>query len=197
MFDTGDARPPTAQGDSPPDLGSGNTATSDPGPEDTAAPDFGSWDGPPGPELAALDLDQTSDYDLVEVARAARRLSSWAQAIELGACAELGFRPGQVPEFAADEIAAGLTLTRRAANTQLELAWTLSERLPATAAVLRAGRVDAPKARVLAEATATLDADTAQAVETAALDRAPVQTTGQYRPHRPAPPRRSHLPPQP
>lgn len=140
---------------------------------------------PPGPGLAAalagLDVSETADYDLVEVLRAARRMTSWAQAIEQAATAELAARPSQGPEFAADEIAAALTLTRPAADRQLALATELADRLPATLAALSAGEIDLPKARTLADATTTLDPDSAHQVEQSALERAPAQTTGQLR----------------
>lgn len=140
---------------------------------------------PPGAGLAAalagVDLSETSDYALVEVLRAVRRMTSWAQAIEQAATAELVGRPGQDPEFAADEIAAALTLTRVSANRQVSLAWELGHRLPATRAALSTGAIDLPKARTIADAASTLDPVAAHDVELAALERASDQTTGQLR----------------
>lgn len=140
---------------------------------------------PPGAELAAalagIDVSESPDYALVDVLRAARRMTSWAQAIEQAATAELAGRPGQDPEFAADEIAAALTLTRVSANRQLSLAWELGHRLPATKAALSTGAIDLPKARTIADAASTLDSAAAHDVELAALERAPAQTTGQLR----------------
>jgi hypothetical protein len=82
--------------------------------------------------LAAL-----TDDELIGVLRAWRRQTSWAQARELAAVAELARRrpaegsppaaaPGALPaklsEFIADEVAMALTLTGRAAVAELDLA---------------------------------------------------------------------------
>src|SRR6266851_5303158 len=81
-------------------------------------------------------LGALSGDELIGVMRAWRRQTSWAQARELAAIAELARRrpadrtppapPGQFPvklsEFLADEVAMALTLTKTAAETQLGLA---------------------------------------------------------------------------
>lgn len=54
-------------------------------------------------------------------------------------------------------------------------------RLAATGAALRAGTIDLARARVIAEATAALDDETAQAVQDRVLLRAGTQTTAQLR----------------
>ncbi len=75
-------------------------------------------------------LDRLTDDELIGVIRAWGRQTSWAQARELAAIAELAHRrpadgtppapPGQFPvqpsEFIADEVAFALTLTGRAAG---------------------------------------------------------------------------------
>jgi Domain of unknown function (DUF222) len=120
---------------------------------------------PPGPVLAGLagdrwgcGLGRLSDDELIGVLRAGRRLASWAAAMELAAVADLWRRRTGEEDagdsgaalHADDELAAALTLTRRAAEGVLELAVGLA-RLPATAAALAAGDIDLPRAKVIAE----------------------------------------------
>jgi Domain of unknown function (DUF222) len=84
-------------------------------------------------------------------------------------------------EFAVDELAAELRLSRRAAGARLELAVTLSERLPGTSAALAAGDLDLSRARLVAEATDPLDPPAVAVVEQRVLPRAATQTFGQLR----------------
>ena len=137
----------------------------------------------------ALDDDR-----LVGVLRAWRRLTSWAQARELAMIAELARRrpadrtppapPGQFPaelsEFVPDEVAMALTLTQRAAETQVGLALDLAGR-PAIAAALETGRIDLPRARILLDALGPLAAAHAAAVQAAIVPAAPGLTTGELR----------------
>jgi hypothetical protein len=150
----------------------------------------------PGPDLAdftadawARELTGLSDDELVGVVCAWRRLGSWAMAGELAAVGELaGRRP--VPGLGRDgrlqdghldeEVAAALTLTGRAAARLTGLAAGLA-RLPGTAGALREGRIDGPRAAVIADETSALDDAAARAVEERVLPAAPGQTTGQLR----------------
>ncbi len=149
----------------------------------------------PGPVLAGLaerawedGLDHLDDDALVGVLSAARRLTSWAGALELAATANLANRrlaaeaAGKVgvAEHVDDEIAAALTLTGRAAGRLLDLAQTL-DRLPATMAALRAGEIDQPRAAVIADETALLGPAHRPTVEAHLLRRASRQTTGELR----------------
>lgn len=149
----------------------------------------------PGPVLAGLaerawddGLDRLDDDALVGVLCAARRLTSWAAALELAATANLANRrlaaerAGQVglAEHVDDEIAAALTLTGRGAGRLLDLALTL-DRLPATTAALRAGEIDQPRAAVIADETALLGPTHLPAVEAHLLRRASKQTTAELR----------------
>jgi hypothetical protein len=150
---------------------------------------------PPGPVLAGLagdrwhaGLDRLGDDELIGILRAARRLASWAAAMELAATADL-WRRRTAQEDAGDtgaaahadaEIAAALTLTHHAAGHLLNLAISL-RRLPATSAALSAGDIDLPRAKVIAEETTGLTDDHAAAVDTAIAGAAPSQTTGQLR----------------
>jgi len=138
------------------------------------------------PRPAELD-----DADLVGAIRAWERVAAWAAAGQLAAIAELARRrpSGQVAgdpvvpevsEFAVDEVAAALRLSRPAAGARLHLAVELS-RLPATSAALAEGALDLPRARAVVDAVAVLDAPLAAAVERQVLPRAGTQTVGQLR----------------
>ncbi len=138
---------------------------------------------PPGPVLAgfaadawAAGLGRLSDDELIGVMRAARRLASWAAAMELAAIGDLWRRrvaeeeagDANAVRHADDEIAAALTLTGR-------------RRLPLTSQALAAGDIDLPRAMVIADEVTGLDDEHAAAVEHATAGSAPGQTTGQLR----------------
>ena len=154
---------------------------------------------PPGVVLAGFagdtwagGLGTPSDDELIGVLRAWRRLSSWAAAGELAAVAELsarrdrGLQTGPVgqgcqpADCVADELACALTLTRRSAENLADRAAALAE-LPGTAAALRLGRIDTPKALTVIDGVAGLEPSLARAVEDKVLARAPGQTTGELR----------------
>jgi hypothetical protein len=138
-----------------------------------------------------FDLMVLPDDGLVDAIVAWDRDVSWAQAGQLAAIAELARRrpaePGQpsdgsgVSEFAVDEVAAALRLSRPAAGARLHVAVEVARRLPATGAALRRGEVDFAKARAVVEAVMPLDDATAAAVEARVLPRAGGQTVGQLR----------------
>ncbi len=120
------------------------------------------------------------------------QLISWAQAKQCDTVAEFARRrpgpyapdrPGRtVSEFAADEIATRLRITRRAADLKLAIALDLAERLPATREALLEGRIDLSKARAIADHTAVLaDAENRRGVEERVLRRAGSQTTSELR----------------
>jgi hypothetical protein len=150
---------------------------------------------PPGPVLAGLAADawaeglgRLTDDELIGVLRAARRLASWATAMELAAAGDLFLRrvaeedagEAGVACYANDEIAAALTLTGHAAERVLGLAVDL-RRLPTTAAALAAGEIDPPRARVIADEVTGLDDTHAAVVERAVAAATPGLTTGQLR----------------
>lgn len=143
--------------------------------------------------------EDVQDDELVELIQAWERLAAWSAAGQLAAVAELARRrprslaDGQggavdagdprlpeVSEFAVDEVAAALRLSRPAAGARLHLAVELS-RLPATAAALAGGTIDVPRARAVVDAVTVLDAPLAAAVEEQVLRRAGQQTVGQLR----------------
>jgi hypothetical protein len=129
-------------------------------------------------------LGALSDSELCGIMGAARRLESWAAGLKLAAVNELdvrraeeGGRPG---EHVADETAAVLVLTPRAASDVLGLARNLA-RVPQTRALLAAGILDEDRAAVIADALAVLDAAGAAIVENQITPDAAEKTTGQLR----------------
>ncbi len=154
----------------------------------------------PGPELAhwlsAAHPTELNGFSLAGAAAAARRLASWAQACELAAVAEIAARaavrdgsvlvgpdggPARVPDDAADEVALTLGMSRFGAAWWTDLAVTLAWRLPTTLDALSAGALDFSRAKLIAEATTTLDDDAARAVQDRILPSAGRQTLGQLR----------------
>ena len=130
-----------------------------------------------------------SDDELIGVLAAARRLTSWAAALELAAVAGLGSRRAADARAAGDqrqcdhigdEVAAALTLTCRAADRLVSLAAAVT-RLPAVAAALAAGRIDLPKAIIFTSELAGLGDIEAAAVAALVAPDAPGLTTGQLR----------------
>jgi hypothetical protein len=125
-----------------------------------------------------------SDSELCGLMGAAQRLESWAAGLKLAAVNDLdarrasaGGRPG---EHVADEAAAVLILTPRAAGDLTGLARNLA-RVPQTRALLAAGILDQDRAAVIADALAVLDAAGAAAVENRITPKAAEKTTGQLR----------------
>src|SRR5262252_1233190 len=166
----------------------------------------------PGPDLAGwLACSQATARDdaaLVTSITAWRKVTSWAQAQELAAVAELARRRvtgavdagGQdcgpaadtgrgghdpVAEleagFAPNEVALALTLTQGGAEYWMDLAVSLTSRLPATLTALGDGAIDLNRAKLIDQHTSSLDARLAGAVERQVLARAEHQTTGQLR----------------
>jgi Domain of unknown function (DUF222) len=83
--------------------------------------------------------------------------------------------------FAPNEVALALTLTQGGAEYWMDLAVSLSRRLPATLAALGEGTIDLNRAKLIDQFTGSLDTDHARAVERRVLVRAPHQTSGQLR----------------
>ena len=153
----------------------------------------------PGPVLAGW-LSGASPAELDDVALVSsitgwRKVTSWAQAQELAAVAELSRRRGVTSElapdrtpveelaadFAPNEVALALTLTQCAADCWMSLAVSLAGRLPATLAALRSGSIDLARARLIDQFTTPLDDELARKVERRVLAKAEHQTTGQLR----------------
>ena len=136
------------------------------------------------------------DDELIGVLTAWQRTESWAAAGRLSAAAELarrrpatskdhatrGGNPAPWGKFCADEVAAALSVSRRAAEKTTAVAHDLATRLPLTRQALHEGIIDAYKAQIIAEATRCLDAAAAAAAEAAIVpDRVTGKTPGQIR----------------
>ncbi|MGF1616647.1 MAG: DUF222 domain-containing protein [Acidimicrobiia bacterium] len=148
----------------------------------------------PGPYLAAIlhtvDPALLNGHDTVRVMQARARLSSHNEAGKLRAMAEVAFAPpgnADSPverdstefDFVAAEIAAGLTLTRRSAENEMERALSLNHRLHRVWAALWAGSIDFAKARVFENALRHLPDSTIDVVLDQILEDAESLTTGQ------------------
>jgi hypothetical protein len=144
---------------------------------------------------ADAQTETLNDDSLIGVLRAWRRLTSWAQAHELATVAELARRrpadgtppaagPGEFPreisKFLEAELAAALTLTAPAAESERGLALDLAGRA-ATWRALEAGWIDLPRASLITMMLSPLAAEHADAVEAGILPRAGDMTTAQLR----------------
>src|SRR5579859_1311495 len=155
---------------------------------------------PTGPDLAgwlATSSVPHLEYGaLAGMAASYRRLASWAQAGELAVVAELASRsaaaddqigvdeqgrPASLPDKACAQVSLALTMSHASSSWWSDLAVTLRWRLAATGAALAAGQIDLARARLIAEATAALDDETARTVEAKILARAGDMTTAQLR----------------
>lgn len=149
---------------------------------------------PPGPLLAAalarVDRSRLNGYDLVRTLRAHERQVAHHQAQSMADTVEISFSaPGtagsdperleEAFEHAADEIRAGLTLTRRSAEKRMSLASEVRERLPEVWAMLDDGSIDFSRAMVIARGVSHLTDDEAREVVEVISERAPRLTTGQ------------------
>jgi hypothetical protein len=149
---------------------------------------------PLGPAPVDL-LDYASDSpvevldadDVLDVVVAAERRVAAAQAVQMRALARFArLRPSGDPEnvmseFAADEVAPALHLSRNSAAVRLDTATALTTRLPAALAALERGEIDMIKARAMVEATGPLTDEQAVAVQDRVLGRAGTQTVSQLR----------------
>ncbi len=131
----------------------------------------------PGVELATalaqVEADSLSPFDRVSVLAACQRQVAHYQAQAYEQIASLYaafiFEDGDFElawDGTASEIAAPLHLTRRAAEYELDLALEIHSRLPRIGELLRQGRIDLRRARVLARGTCHLDPETASELVT-------------------------------
>lgn len=146
--------------------------------------------------LATVEPAELDMYDLVSFMGACERQAAWVQARQLLAVRELAGRrlvagpegepadtalpDGAVNEFAADEVAAVLSLSRLTGQKRVWLATAL-RRLPATEAAFAAGQLTLSKTWAIAEGLAVLDDTAAAIAEARVLVRAPQQTLGLLR----------------
>ena len=146
----------------------------------------------PGPVLAAFLSsfadESMSGFDRVRVLQSYQRMVSFFQARVLAEMAsisrlmtELEHDPEIAHDAAAAEIGAALRLTRRAAESDLDLAVDLKERLPEVWEALAAGRIDLRRVRVVVEGTAHLSDSATREVVGRILEAATRLTTGQLK----------------
>lgn len=146
----------------------------------------------PGPALGAIlesiDVDGVSGHDRVIVLRAQQRMASHFQAQVYAAMASISDHMGDAEfvddaelawDASATEIRAALRLTRRSAESALDLALGLRRRLPRVWHALSQGRIDERRARTITHVTSHLDQETARRVVDAVIDDAPGLTTGE------------------
>lgn len=148
---------------------------------------------PPGPALGALlasiDVDRVAPHHRVILLRAWQRQTSHGQAQALAAMSaladhfdtEFGDDPDLGWQAASTEIRAALRLTRRSADTQLDVAVGVRRRLPRVWQALCDGSIDVPRARVLLSGTSHLDEQLARLVVDQIVEDAHRLTTGQLR----------------
>jgi hypothetical protein len=135
-----------------------------------------------------------SDTDLIEGVIAFDRMVSWAGARQAALLAEFARRrpddhplaansdiPSRASEFAPDEVALALRLSRTTAANRLVMAETLAAELPGTLAAWEAGVIDALKARAITETSYLLPPEKRGTLEARVLPRAGTQTIAQLR----------------
>jgi hypothetical protein len=150
----------------------------------------------PGPYLAAvvssIDVSELNGHDVVRLMQARSRLASHHEAGKYQAMAEVAYAPPSDPdsgvlrsseevEYAAVEVAAALTLTRRSSEDQLSRAVSLTGSLWRVWESFSAGLIDLPKVRVFEHALGHLPGETVDFVLDSILGEAAGLTTGQIR----------------
>lgn len=150
---------------------------------------------PPGPFLAGflsiIDVSKVSGYDQIVVLRAHQRMASFNQAAMYQDMAAVnttmlthdGYPQPDVEAsgMAAAEVRVALSLTRHAADVEMQFALELHRRLPRLFDMLASGNVDVRRAKVIERGTAHLSDTIAQAVVDGIADLAPSLTTGELR----------------
>jgi hypothetical protein len=150
----------------------------------------------PGPFLAAvvsgIDVSRLNGHDAVRLMRAQARLAAHHEAGKYESMAEVAYSPpGDADsaverdvceiDFVEAEIAAALTLTRRASQTELERAVSLSGKLCRVREAFSEGGIDSHKVRVFDSQLRHLPQETVDVVLDQILGDAAGLTTGQLR----------------
>ncbi len=149
---------------------------------------------PPGPCLSALlatvDRDGLSAAQLATLAAARGRQIAHDQAGLLADAVALAAVPWDGPvrgareqeeDFAADQVAFALTMSRWSAYRLLDLGEQLLQKLPMVYEALATGRIDYPRAAVYVDQLCLLDDEVARAIATATLAKATVWTPSQLK----------------
>jgi len=149
---------------------------------------------------AALESTQPetmTDEQLRDALRGSERLTGWTQARQLAVLAEVARRDDAAVDgdllgahvnglwdryrFVADEVSAELAIPKTTAMGRVQLGVAL-ERLPATRAGLRAGRIDLPKAQQIVEQLSVMQTpDAVAGLEAAAVEYGCTHTRPQLR----------------
>ena len=150
----------------------------------------------PGPYLSAITASvnrtKLNGHDAVRLMKVEARLSSHHDAGKLATMVEVAYSPAgdsgapvernvEEVEFAAFEIGSALTLTRRAAERELDLALSLTGQLRQVWDKFRRGLIDMRRVKIFDSQLGHLSSDTIEAVSEKVLDRAEGLTTGQLR----------------
>jgi len=151
---------------------------------------------PPGLYLAAVvsavDPSRLNGHDAVRLMQAEARLASHHEAGKLAAMSEVAFSPPgdadspvergfEEIEYAAVEVAAALTLTRRSSEGQLNRAVSLTGRLLRVLRAFSRGEIDLAKVGVFDQQLGHLPDETVDEVLDRVLEQASGLTTGQLR----------------
>ncbi len=149
---------------------------------------------PPGPELGSLlgSVSRTdlSPYDRVRFMKAHERMAAHHQAEGMASMDDIAhihpteYGPMSIEaqwEFASDEIRAALTLTRYGADSRLALATSLINYLPQIFGLLRDGRIDLHRARVIVQGTSRHDLEERTAMDDSILTDIPDLTSGELK----------------
>lgn len=138
--------------------------------------------------LSSVDPAELCAPDRVRYLQAQERLNAAGSAATMQALYSVADAYDQLPEDLEDpnagasmETRAALGWTPQAADTTLNLAHDLVERLPAVLGLLKVGSIDLERAKVIVRSTAHLSVAHARAVVTALPDEAFRMTTGQLR----------------
>ncbi|MGH8914262.1 MAG: DUF222 domain-containing protein [Acidimicrobiia bacterium] len=140
--------------------------------------------------VASIDRDQLTGHDRVSLLKARSRLRSWLDAEIYADIASISDAVDALPfvedeqdrfETTSTEIRAALSLTRRGAEIQTELAEDLCRRLPQVWESLAAGLIDVARARIIIDQISHLPVELARQIADEVLTEAPESTTGQLR----------------
>lgn len=142
--------------------------------------------------VSNVDREQLNGHDLIRLLKTEARLTSHYDAGRLATMAEVAMCPPGGPdspverniehmEYVADEVAAALNLTRRAAESELSLALRLRHRLVSVWERMRAGRLDRRRAAMFDDAIGHLGQESVDTIVESILDHSTHLTTGQLR----------------
>ena len=134
--------------------------------------------------LSLIDPDEVSPHDRVVVVRATARMTAYFASRNLDAIAsvadlEIEPEPGMARDGAAAELRGAMRLTRRAAESEVDLALYLRDRVPRVFEAFRAGAIDRRRAWVIAQATSHLSDEVVERIVDVIVEEAPRLTTGQ------------------